>query len=164
MAFSCDLSSSTLSLNSFRNSLHRNPYSSFHIFSLFLQYRLNESVTRACCISFSGSWLYGRASSAYDTFYSSSTSFDDGLKFLPSGQIMIISKIPWQLQFPVQVRCVISTTHLVTSVVWCVQGTFALNIQPGTDRMPEVVLQCKSLLKQLTSFHKLPVSLFQLGV
>lgn len=51
--------------------------------------------------------------------------------FTPS--ILIISKILGQFWFPVWVRCVTSATHLVTSVVWYVQETFPLNIQPGTD-------------------------------
>ena len=56
------------------------------------------------------------------------------LNSLPSGQSMITSRIPGQQGFPIWACCVISTTHSlhVASVVWCVEGTLSLNIQPRT--------------------------------
>lgn len=77
------------------------------------------------------------------------------------------SKIPGQLGFPIWVCCVLSMTHLlhVASVAWCVEGTFPLSIQPSTGSQG-ARSSCTSvpITWQLKPFHKLPVSLSQLGV
>lgn len=87
------------------------------------------SLKRRYCFSFSSSGLCGGASSAHDTFSSSSS--DDSLTLLPFGQFMMTSKIPGQLGFLIQAHCAISVIQLVcvASVARCVEGTLLLNIQ-----------------------------------
>lgn len=105
-----------------------------HIASFYLQcfptIWQDPPVNRPYGFSFSGNLLYSGASSVHVT-----SSSGNILKSLSSGQSMINSKIPGWQGFPVQVCCVISTTHLlhIASIAWCVEGTLPLNIQPSTS-------------------------------
>lgn len=51
------------------------------------------------------------------TFFTFSS--DDSPKFSPSGQLVMISKIPVQLGFPIQACCVVRAAQLVHSGMMC---------------------------------------------
>lgn len=114
------------------------------------------SVKRVYCFSFSGRWLYGRASSAYVTFC-----FDDSsLKFfcLYDSSCWLTRPLhDWSFLFELAVW----STQPACSV-W--QGLSLWTPSPilaGSQLAEEAVLHCQSFLRQLKLFHELLLS--QLG-
>lgn len=86
-------------------------------------------VKTAYCFPFSGADYIVRPSQ-HITF--SSCFSDVSTEFLPSGQLVLTSKIPGQLGFPIQAPHVISMTHSMKSMA-CVKHS--LNSQPTTGRL-----------------------------
>lgn len=127
----CNLTQSTLPLSSLGNSSCGAPHSSFP----FLVSTYNSAgiiseegmlaFTLVTCSLFSG---------AFSEHVTCSSSSEDNPRVSPSGQFVMISRIPGWLRCPIQACCVISTIYLLheTSVAWRVEGAFPFNIQPST--------------------------------